>query len=355
MIDRAPVSSFEHPALRLRRRFAGLIAVMSAAVLGTGCGIGGSTATVTVNRVQSIAPSSGAPLEAQFVAAVNRVSPSVVQIQTASGLGSGEILDTRGDIVTNAHVVGTDTTFAVTLANGRHYQGRLVGVFTLDDLAVIRVNAAGLRPISVASSANLHVGDIVLAVGSPLGLQSSVTEGIVSALGRTVDEPTGAALPGAIQTSAAINPGNSGGALVNLRGELVGIPTLAANNPESGGAAPGIGFAIPSDTVKTIAGQLVKYGRVVNSGRAYLGVELGDTQGQGAYVGAVTPNGPAARAGLVAGDVITSIAAKTTPTAADVGAVLAGLKPGRTVAVVVTRSDRATQTFQVTLGQYPGS
>ncbi len=355
MTERAPVSAFEHPALRLRRRLAGLIALMSAVVLGTGCGIGGSTATVTVNRVQSIAPSSGAPLEAQFVAAVNRVAPSVVQIQTATGLGSGEILDTRGYIVTNAHVVGTDTTFAVTLANGRHYQGRLVGVFTLDDLAVIRISASGLRPISVASSAKLQVGDIVLAVGSPLGLQSSVTEGIVSALGRTVDEPTGAALPGAIQTSAAINPGNSGGALVNLRGQLVGIPTLAANNPESGGAAPGIGFAIPSDTVKTIAGQLVKYGKVVNSGRAYLGVELGDTQGQGAYVGAVTPNGPAASAGLVAGDVITSIAAKTTPTAADVGAVLAGLRPGLTVAVVVTRADGTTQTFQVKLGQYPGS
>lgn len=149
----------------------------------------------------------------------------MVQIQTASGLGSGEILDAQGDIVTNARVVGADPTFAVTLANGRHYQGKLVGVFASDDLAVIRINASGLRPIAVASSAKLHVGDIVLAVGNPLGLQSSVTEGIVSALGRTVDEPTGAALPGVIQTSAATNPGNSGGALVNLRGLLVGIPT----------------------------------------------------------------------------------------------------------------------------------
>jgi S1-C subfamily serine protease len=329
-----------------------LVAVLG---LGSGCGLGGSTTTVTVNRTQSAVPASGAPLEAQFVAVVNRVAPSVVQIQTAHGLGSGEILDTQGNIVTNAHVVGTDTTFAVTLANGRHYQGKLVGVFALDDLAVIRIIAPGLRPIAVASSAKLHVGDIVLAVGSPLGLQSSVTEGIVSALGRTVDEPSGAALPGVIQTSAAINPGNSGGALVNLRGQLVGIPTLAANNPESGGAAPGIGFAIPSDTVNAIAGQLIKHGKVVNSGRAYLGVELGDTQGQGAYVGAVTPNGPAAGAGLEPGDVITSIAGKTTSTAADVGAVLAGFTPGQTVSVAVTHPDGAHQIVHVRLGQYPGS
>jgi putative serine protease PepD len=289
------------------------------------------------------------------VAVVNAVTPSVVQIETPVGLGSGEILNTRGDIVTNAHVVGTSTTFKVTLANGRNYKGTLVGVFPLDDLAVIRIGASGLRPIVIASSARLRVGDIVLAVGNPLGLQSSVTEGIVSALGRTVDEPTGSALPGVIQTSAAINPGNSGGALVNLHGQLVGIPTLAANNPENGGAAPGIGFAIPSDTVKNIADQLIRFGKVVNSGRAYLGVRLGDTQGQGAYVGAVTANGPAATAGIRAGDVITSVDGQSTPTAADLATVLAGLKPGQTVAVVVTRPDGSTRTFHVKLGQFPGS
>jgi putative serine protease PepD len=337
------------------RRLCGYTALVVAMGLASGCGVGGSTTTVTLRRAASSAPASATSLQAQFVAVVKRATPSVVQIQTPSGLGSGEILDAQGNIVTNAHVVGTDTTFAVTLANGRHYKGKLVGVFALDDLAVIKISASGLRPIAVTSSAKLQVGDIVLAVGNPLGLQSSVTEGIVSALGRTVDEPTGAALPGVIQTSAAINPGNSGGALVNLRGQLVGIPTLAASNPESGGAAPGIGFAIPSDTVKAIAGQLIKYGKVVNSGRAYLGVELGDTQGQGAYVGAVTANGPAASAGLKAGDVITSVAGKPTPTAADVSAVLAGLKPGQTVSVAVTRPDGTTQTLQVKLGQYPGS
>jgi putative serine protease PepD len=354
MTERLPGRS-HHAMTRLASRRCWGTALLLAVGLSSGCGLSGSTTTVTVNHAQSSASTSASPLEAQFVAAVNRVAPSVVQIETASGLGSGEILDAQGDIVTNAHVIGTDTAFAVTLASGRHYRGKLVGVFALDDLAVIRINAVGLRPIAIASSAKLHVGDIVLAVGSPLGLQSSVTEGIVSALGRTVDEPTGAALPGVIQTSAAINPGNSGGALVNLRGELVGIPTLAASSPASGGAAPGIGFAIPSDTVRTIAGQLIRYGKVVDSGRAYLGVELGDTQGQGAYVGAVTPGGPAASAGLQAGDVITAIAGKTTPTAADVGVVLASFKPGQRVSVVVTSADGSTQTFEVKLGQYPGS
>jgi putative serine protease PepD len=336
------------------RVVAGITALMVAVGLSSGCGVGGGTTTVTVKQTQPAAVGSAAPLEKQFVAVVQTVTPSVVQIETSAGLGSGEILDAQGDIVTNAHVVGSDTTFAVRLANGRHFQGTLVGMFAVDDLAVIKISASGLRPIAVASSAKLQVGDIVLAVGSPLGLQSSVTEGIVSALGRTVDEPTGAALPGVIQTSAAINPGNSGGALVNLRGQLVGIPTLAANNPENGGAAPGIGFAIPSDTVKEIAGQLIKFGKVVNSGRAYLGVQLADTQGQGAYVGAVTPNGPAATAGLQAGDVITSVAGQATPTAADLATVLAGLKPGQTVAVAITH-DGSTQTVEVKLGQFPGS
>jgi S1-C subfamily serine protease len=293
-------------------------------------------------------------LESRFVSVVKRVAPSVVQIQTSVGLGSGEILDTRGDIVTNAHVVGTAKTFTVTLSDGKRYRATLVGVFAIDDLAVIRINAPHLRPIAVAASSHLRVGDIVLAVGNPLGLQSSVTEGIVSALGRTVDEPTGAALPGVIQTSAAINPGNSGGALVDLNGRLVGIPTLAANNPENGGAAPGIGFAIPSDTVSSIAHQLIRYGKVVSSGRAYLGVELGDTQGEGAYVGSVVKNGPAATAGIRPGDVITAVGGHPTPTAADVGTVLATMKPGQTVQVKVVVPGGSSRTVSVKLGEFPG-
>jgi S1-C subfamily serine protease len=147
----------------------------------------------------------------------------------------------------------------------------LVGVYRPDDLAVIRVSdASGLRPAVFGNSAHLVAGDIVLAIGNPLGLNSSVTEGIVSAVGRTVSEPAsdgsaGTTLPGTIQTSAAINPGNSGGALATLDGEVVGIPTLAAVR-QAGAAAPGIGFAIPANIAVDIARQLVSAGRVTNPG-----------------------------------------------------------------------------------------
>ena len=180
-----------------------------------------------------------------------------------------------------------------------------------------------------------------MAIGNPLGLQSSVTEGIVSALGRQESEGNGVVLQNAIQTSAAINPGNSGGALVDIGGSVIGIPTLAASDPQLGGAAAGIGFAIPSNTVTNIAGQIVKNGHVVNSGRAYLGINIGDT-GNGVYVGTVTAGGPAAKAGLKVGDVITAVDGKPTPTSDDLGTVLAGFKPGQTVTLKIVHQSGAT-------------
>ncbi len=196
-------------------------------------------------------------LQQEYEGVVNAVEPSVVQIQTSEGLGSGIVFDSKGDIVTNNHVVGTAKTFKVTLASGKQVSGTLVGTFAPDDLAVIHVDAPGLKAARFADSSKLQVGQIALAVGNPLGFRSSVTDGIVSALGRTVSEPGGATLPNVIQTSAAINPGNSGGALVDLDGAVIGIPTLGVSDPQMGGAASGIGFAIPSSTVSDIAGQLV--------------------------------------------------------------------------------------------------
>jgi S1-C subfamily serine protease len=207
------------------------------------------------------------------------------------------------------------------------------------------------------------VGTIVLAMGNPLGLSSSVTDGIVSAVGRTVpegDQGPGATLPDAIQTSAAINPGNSGGALVDLQGRVVGIPTLAATDPELGGsAAPGIGFAIPSDVVEDIAGQIVADGHVVNSHRAAIGAQVTtvtDAQGRPAGVGVVqvTPGGPADSAGITAGDVITSVAGQQVASTQQLATVLAGQEVGRTVPVVVV-TDGGKRTVQVTLGQLSGS
>jgi S1-C subfamily serine protease len=295
-------------------------------------------------------------LEGIFTQSVQIVQPSVVQIESASGLGSGVVLDDKGNIVTNAHVVAGARRFRVTLPTGRSYAGRLIGSFPLNDLAVVRVQASGLRPARMADSSKLRVGEIVLAVGNPLGLRSSVTQGIVSALGRTVSEPGGAALPNLVQTSAAINPGNSGGALVDLEGRLVGVPTLAAVSPELGAQAPGIGFAIPSNTVRDIAGQIIAHGQVVNSRRAYLGVRLagGPVAGPGALVIRADPGGPAHKAGIRAGHRIVAVGGRPTPTPDELAAVLAALRPGQVVTVSLVRADGGRDSVKVTLGQYPG-
>ncbi len=292
-------------------------------------------------------------LQAAMVSVIKQVTPSVVVIETDSGLGSGVIYNTAGDIVTNYHVVGTSTTFKVTLSNGESYNGILVGSYPPDDLAVVKITAPGLTPAVFGDSSQLSVGDVVLAMGNPLGLQSSVTEGIVSALGRQVSEPNGYTLPDVIQTSAAINPGNSGGALVDLEGQVIGIPTLAATDPQIGGSAPGIGFAISSNRARTIADQLIATGAVTNSGRAYLGVEIMDTtNGVGVY--SVTSGGPAATAGIKAGDLILSINGQATPDSATLSGILATLKPGTVAKIEVQHSDGTKATLTVTLGQLPG-
>jgi putative serine protease PepD len=328
-----------------------LIAVASVAIIGDFADATSKPASAAAAAAPKPSPSAAA-LQSTFISTFRRVSPSVVQIQTTDGLGSGVVFDSKGHIVTNDHVVTGSTAFVVTTAAGKRVQATLVGEFAPDDLAVIKVSADALRPATFADSTKLQVGQIAIAIGNPLGLSSSVTEGIVSAVNRQVPEGNGVTLRNAIQTSAPINPGNSGGALVDIRGRVIGIPTLAAASPQSGGAAAGIGFAIPSSVVKDIAGQLIRYGHVVDSHRAYLGVQIGDT-GNGVYVASVSPNGPAARAGIVVGDLITAVAGKPTSTSDELGAVLAGLKPGQSVKVRVARQDATTTTFNVTLGQLP--
>ena len=301
-----------------------------------------------------VSPSALA-LQQQFVQVVKQVSPSVVLIQTSQGLGSGIVFDATGNVVTNAHVVEGASSFQVTLADGKQYPARLVGGFAADDLAVLHIDAGGLHPAAFADSSKLQVGDVALAIGNPLGLQSSVTEGIVSALGRTVNEDNGVALPNVIQTSAPINPGNSGGALVDLQGQVIGIPTLAATDPQlGGGAAAGIGFAIPSNTVRDIATQLISQGKVTNSHRAWLGVEVAATTTGGLLITKVATGGPAAKAGIRAGDLVTAVEGTATPDPPTLADVLAGLHPGQTVRVAVARPGGARRTVRVTLGQFPG-
>ncbi len=315
---------------------------------------------------------SAGDLQAAYEKVVKDVLPSVVQITTGEGLGSGVVYDDKGHVVTNAHVVGDATTFKVTLATGGDSVGaRLVSSYPDQDLAVVQLDSVpkNLKPATLGDSAKVEVGQIVLAMGNPLGLSSSVTQGIVSAVGRTVSEGrswgsprtesgggTGATISNMVQTSAAINPGNSGGALVNLAGQVIGIPTLAATDPELGqGAAPGIGFAIPAATVHTIAGQIIKSGKVTESGRAALDITARTIVGQdfapaGVAVVSVGAGGAADKAGLKAGDIITRLNKDPITTMQSLTVALAGLKPGDRAEVTYDR-DGSERTATVTLGE----
>jgi putative serine protease PepD len=321
----------------------GLAAAALLAVMLAACGASASSPAASTT-------SSSFKLQSEYVKLVQDVGPSVVLIETSVGLGSGIIYDARGDIVTNNHVVTGSTTFMVITSTGKQYPATLVGAYPPDDLAVIRIQATGLHPATFANSSNVQVGDIVMAIGNPLGLQSSVTEGIVSAMRTAIPEGNGVTLPSAIQTTAAINPGNSGGALINLNEQVVGIPTLAATDPQlGGGAAPGIGFAISSNTVTLIANQLIKTGTVANSGRAALGAQVANTGGSGALVTTVKSGGPPALAGIKVGDTIKAIGGQSVTGAQAVADVLLALKPGQQVPVNLVHSDGSTGVVTVTL------
>jgi putative serine protease PepD len=292
---------------------------------------------------------SASKLQAQYEQTVKAVLPSVVQITTNDSTGSGVVYDTNGDVVTNEHVIATATSVKVVDSVGNEtLPAKVIGEFAPDDLAVIRVesDASSLKPATFGNSNDVQIGQIVLAMGNPLGLSDSVTQGIVSATGRTVGggEPDGgtALITAAIQTSAAINPGNSGGALVNLADQVIGIPTLAATLPGQGGLAPGIGFAIPSNTVKNIADQLIKSGKVTNSDRATLGITAQTSASAagnpaGVAVLAVTAGGTAASAGVRAGDTIVGINDQKVTSVEELESVLSHLKPGTNVTIKYMR------------------
>jgi putative serine protease PepD len=285
-----------------------------------------------------------------FQDTVARALPSVVLIERTGALGSGVVFDDGGHIVTNAHVVGNARTFTVTTSDGAKHEATLSGAFPQGDLAVIDVQGANLQPATFADSSQVKVGELALAIGNPLGLQSSVTQGIVSSTSRTVPEGNGVALPSLIQTSAPINPGNSGGALVDETGAVIGIPTLNAGS--NGQPASGIGFAISSNTVKSIAQQLADKGEVSNSSRAWLGVDVRSVPQRGAFVAAVVRGGPAADAGIQPGDMIARVAGQPIPTVDDLSVALAELKPGDSVRVDLLAQTGA-RTVRVTLGQLP--
>jgi putative serine protease PepD len=260
------------PALVRRRRLgAGIVAVVAAVALSAGSALGGGyaalqlrppAANTVVSAQNSSTRSPGATADLADVAA--QVLPSVVSISTGSAIGSGVVITQDGSILTNNHVVATarGTTVQVTFSGGRSAQAQILGTDEASDLAIVKIVGGGtFTPLAFADSSAVHVGDAVLAVGSPLGLDGSVTSGIVSALNRTIDEgqdgqSAGAKITGAIQSDAAINPGNSGGALVNTAGQLIGINTAIATSGQTAGSI-GVGFAISSNTAKTVAQRLL--------------------------------------------------------------------------------------------------
>lgn len=287
---------------------------------------------------------------------IQELLPSLVEISTKSSSGSGVVFDTHGDIVTNDRVVDGATTVTVRATDlSEPVRARLVGTFAPDDLAVIRVNhdANQLRPARFASPSAAQVGAIVLAMGSPYGLADNVTQGIISATGRVISGHAAKGSPppvivNAIQTSAPINQGNSGGALALLSGQVIGIPTVSATDPRVSVSEPGVGFAISSGTVVSIAAQLIKNGKVTRPDRAWLGIS-GQTIDTftgvplGVTVDSVSTRGPAARAGIRHGDVIVGLDGRRTPTLSDLELLLAACRPGRKTTVEILRNGNPRQ------------
>jgi serine protease DegQ len=263
--------------------------------------------------------------------------------ETQLSLGSGVIVSREGYILTNDHVVEGVTDIQVTLADGRTLAGKIVGTDPETDLAVVRVPASGLTPMTFGLSEQASVGDIVLAIGDPFSVGQTVTMGIISATGREI----GAASPfgSFIQTDAAINPGNSGGALVDTNGNLIGINTLIFSRS---GGYQGIGFAIPVSVAKKVMEQIIETGGVT---RGWFGVEVADVSPElaeslglkgtrGAIVGAIEPGSPAQKSGMKLGDVIVAVAGKPVTDVNSTLVSIAGVPPGKTVSVKVLRRNQ---------------
>ncbi|OMQ14263.1 peptidase S1, partial [Modestobacter sp. VKM Ac-2676] len=303
-------------------------------------------------------------------AAAAKAAPSVVTLYvtsaSGSGSGSGVVLSEDGYVLTNNHVVSLDGDVAVQVraSDGTLYDATVVGTDPSSDLAVVQLrDAQDLTPATFADSAEVQVGDVAVAIGAPLGLTNTVTDGIISATNRAVqtgstqDDST---VIDAIQTDAAINPGNSGGALVDAAGEVIGINTAIATVPSSGlpgqgsqSGNIGVGFAIPGNTAQRIAEQIIETG---SASHALLGVTARTSAGNGSPVGSgaelvdINPGSPAADAGLRSGDVITAVGNRPITTSTELTAAIRSAEPGDSVTLTVRR-DSDTQEVDVTLDE----
>jgi len=334
------------------------LSLAAALVAGAFIGVGGGAATYaaltsgdseTVVRQVTVGDSGqAASTDALSVNAIYELArKGVVEItvrseqsdgfgpRSAQAQGSGFVYDADGHIVTNQHVVDGAESVSVRFWNGKTYDARVVGTDSSTDLAVLEVDAPSsqLFPVSLGDSSKVAVGDGVVAIGSPFGLEETVTTGIVSALHRQMTSPNNFAIDDSIQTDAAINHGNSGGPLFNARGKVIGVN--AQIESDSGGN-DGVGFAIPSNTVRSIASQLISGGKAEH---AFLGIVLEDasSSGAGAEVAQVRSGTPADDAGLRAGDVITAIAGKKISSASELRAAINAHRPGDRVSITYTR------------------
>ncbi|HZQ65901.1 MAG TPA: trypsin-like peptidase domain-containing protein [Gaiellaceae bacterium] len=347
----------------MTRKLALLATVLAAGAAGlagyAAVSAGGTRTVVREATVPSPEPAAAtAPLSVTGV--YDRASQGVVEItvtstaespfggaQTQQAQGSGFVYDSAGHVVTNEHVVDGARSASVQLWNGKTYKATVVGSDPSTDLAVLRIDAppAELHPLSLGDSGALRVGQAVVAIGSPFGLEESVTAGIVSALHREMTAPNNFTITDSIQTDAAINHGNSGGPLLDLDGKVIGVTSQIES--DSGDNA-GVGFAIPSDTVRSVVSQLISSGSVQH---AYLGVAIRTASG-GVELTQVRSDTPAAKAGLQAGDVVTALDGRKVTDAAGLSSAIDAKKPGDVVQLTYSRDGRS-HSASVTLAERP--
>jgi putative serine protease PepD len=325
--------------------------LVSGVLLGTGLvGDNESPATTTTPTAPVVA---GGGADSDLVRSVYAAaSPSVVSVRTGSGSGTGFLVESDGTIVTNAHVVGDATQVKVRFTDdGPLVDAEVLGVDASTDLAAVKVDASaaeGVRPLALADSADVQVGDAAVAIGYPLGLDRTATAGIVSGLERQIQAPNGFSIDKVIQTDAPINPGNSGGPLLNAGGEVIGVNSQIATAGGSGGSV-GIGFAVPANTVKEVLPDL-KQGSAPE--RPFLGLTTSAAPGGGAQVQQATAGGPAQRAGLEPGDVVTRVDGEDVQDPDDVATAIEDDAPGDEIDVTVRRGGDE-RTVTVKLGERP--
>ena len=328
--------------------------LVAAVLLGTGvAGDDNGSATPATTGTQTPVSVSGDDTKGDLVRTIYAAaSPSVVSVRTGAGSGTGFLVDSDGTIVTNAHVVGDSDQVQVRFEDdGELHDAEVLGVDASTDLAALKVDASaanGVKPLALADSDKVQVGDTALAIGYPLGLDRTATAGIISGLERDIQAPNGFSIDKVIQTDAPINPGNSGGPLLNANGEVIGVNSQIAT-AGGGNGSVGIGFAVPANTVKDVLPQLE---RGAAPEHAYLGVSTGAAPDGGAQVGEATADGPAAQAGIQAGDVITEVDGDAVQDPDDVAQAIENNKPGDKVDVTVQRGGDE-RTIEVTLGQRP--